>query len=57
MDKKQKAVTVVMVLVCIFSCILIAEEKNDGGQYFVEKPTWQESMLASRQAYMQNCKE
>lgn len=57
MGKKQKTVTAVMVLVCIFSCILIAEAKETGGQYFVEKSSWQGSMLASRQVYVQNCTE
>jgi len=46
-----------MILVCIFSCTLIAEVKNSGEEYFVQKSTWPESMLASREVYLQNCSE
>jgi len=53
----KKTVTAVMILGCFFSCNLIAEERNSGAKYFVEKSTWAESMLASREVYLQNCTE
>jgi len=53
----KKTVIAVMILGCVFSCTLIAEERNSGAKYYVEKSTWAESMLASRNLYLQNCTE
>jgi len=53
----KKTVTSVIILWCVFSCSLIAEEQNNGAKYFVQKSTWAESMLASREVYLQNCTE
>ncbi len=54
MTQTQKTATAVIIVGCVFSCTLIAEEQNDGAQYFVQKSTWAESMLASREVYIQN---
>jgi len=57
MTQTKKTVTAMMILVCIFSCNLIAKEDSSGAKYFVQKTTWSESMLASRKVYLQNCTE